>query len=125
MGFEFIESGGHYYLHVIPTAIILSKNGLIRLNKAACDVFGIKQNAYCKLGYDKEKNLVAIKMLKNYELGSRKITRPKNIKNQSGCISAMAFLKHFNLLNINKKMYELKKQDDMLIFKVDFENKND
>jgi len=110
MAIEFFTKSGRGYE---PKASI-RRHGQIGLNQGAVERFGLADYSYVLLGYDRARQLVAIKLLEQEEKGAKKIA----LKQGSASISAKSFLDFFGINYKKTASYDVERDDqsDCLVF---------
>lgn len=90
MKFEFFTDSGRGF----RPKVSIRKQGQIGLNHGAVRRFSIDKWRYAVLGYDRERRTIALKLTNDEnEPGAQRII----IKNDSGSVSARAFLEYFDI----------------------------
>ena len=110
MSFEFFTIAGRSF-H--PKASI-RKQGQIGLNQGAIKRFGIEDGQLFILGYDKEREIIAMKRISDFQEGAKKIT----VRAGNGAIGAKSFLDYFEISYKDTSSHELTEENELLIFSV-------
>jgi hypothetical protein len=92
----------------------LRKQGQIGLNHGAIEKFGIEDGQFALLGYDREKKMVAIRLLTEPSEGSKKVI----VRAKSGSIAAKGFIDYFGIMPQETRAYPLSEdmEHDCLVF---------
>ena len=119
MAIEFFRKDGKGFA---PKASV-RKQGQIGLNQGAVDRFKIKDGQYVLLGYDKDRKMVAIRLIQEREKGAKKII----VKGTNGSISAKGFFDYFAIPYKKTDSYDLTKdtENNLLTFFLEPERSNE
>ncbi len=108
MGFEFFEEDGRSFS---PKASV-RKNGQIGFNQGAIKRYSIKDGELVALGYDRERQAIAIKRLSERQKGAKKIT----VRENNAWISSKGFLDFFAIRYSEGRAYDLNEEGELLVF---------
>ena len=110
-GFEYFR---YKHRRDVPTAVTINYRGYFILNRSATINY-IKEYRYCNFLFNKNKNLIGIKLLDEPNDFSYKINRKK--ANPSAFICGQCFLNHIEVGYKESKKYQLEyhEKEKMLI----------
>lgn len=97
--------------------VSIRKQGQIGLNQGAVLRYAIKDGQFALLGYDKNENLVVIKLVGGDEKGAKRIT----VRAGNASISAKSFLDYFDIPYAETNSHDLEHKDELLVFYLDTE----
>ncbi|MCF7956673.1 MAG: hypothetical protein K9M75_12790 [Phycisphaerae bacterium] len=104
MSIEFFTEEGRGF----EPKVSIRKQGQIGLNQGAVKRFNIKETQYVLLGYDKERKMIAIKLIDKQQKGAR-----KGIVRENNCsIAAKGFFDFFSIPYAESKSFEAKLDPD-------------
>ena len=101
MGFELFNPSTKTYTKN-PTAAI-SQFGRISLNSQAVKTFGLDGYKYAALFYDKEKELIGVKFLKEKDVSIASLVSIQGRKNSGIFLAALSFLYHYEIFTKDNK----------------------
>lgn len=103
-------------------AASIRKNGELGFNQAATRKFNLTTIEYVQIGYDKEKSLLVLKVMKDKSIyGVRKLCKHKGRKGALSCaIHIQGALEYFEIeYKQSLHRYKLEREGDMILLYLD------